>query len=300
MSVAAVVVTFNRKELLFENLEMLFKQNYWVDKIIIVDNHSTDGTKEAVFNKYADKMERIQYEYLEENIGGAGGFEYGCRYSYNHGYDFAWLMDDDGKPKDKNTLSELMKIANNQKDKFLIINSLVTEDFVNLSFGLRTPKESIESVRAHSVNGVYENAINPFNGTLISKEVFGKIGFPNGQFFIKGDEKDFTDRARAAGVYIATIVSSIYIHPAEHLVQREFLGKKIVVNIEAPWKEYYKMRNYTYMKNRDYGVGRGLIDLLKAIVRVMVSDGEKIGVIWMMLKGFRDGCKGNLGPTVRP
>ncbi len=300
MTVAAVIVTYNRKELLLENLEMLFKQTYFINKIIIIDNHSSDGTREAVYSKYADKMERIQYEFLKENIGGAGGFEFGCKYSYNHGYDFVWLMDDDGKPKDKNTLSELIKIANSRENKFLIINSLVTEDSINLSFGLRTRKDSIKSIRENSVNGIYENAINPFNGTLVSKDVFEKIGFPNGQFFIKGDENDFTNRARTAGVYIATIVNSIYLHPAEQLTQRKILGKKIVANIEAPWKEYYKMRNYTYMKNRDYGFLKGFMDFLKAIVKVMVSDGKKLEVIWMILRGFRDGCKGNLGPTVKP
>lgn len=54
------------------------------------------------------------------------------------------------------------------------------------------------------------------------------------------------------------------------------------------------------MKNRDYGFLKGFMDFLKAIVKVMVSDGKKLEVIWMILRGFRDGCKGNLGPTVKP
>ena len=43
---AAVIVTFNRKELLSENIRMLLKQTRPFDKIFVVDNCSTDGTPE--------------------------------------------------------------------------------------------------------------------------------------------------------------------------------------------------------------------------------------------------------------
>ena len=42
----AVIVTYNRKELLSQNIEMLLKQTMTVDSIIIVDNCSSDGTYE--------------------------------------------------------------------------------------------------------------------------------------------------------------------------------------------------------------------------------------------------------------
>ena len=43
---AAVIVTFNRKTLLGENIRMLLRQTMPFDKIFIVDNCSTDGTPE--------------------------------------------------------------------------------------------------------------------------------------------------------------------------------------------------------------------------------------------------------------
>ncbi|MBO4789163.1 MAG: glycosyltransferase, partial [Lachnospiraceae bacterium] len=47
--VAAIVVTYNRKVLLQENIESLLAQTYrdYMD-IIVVDNASTDGTKEYI------------------------------------------------------------------------------------------------------------------------------------------------------------------------------------------------------------------------------------------------------------
>lgn len=35
---------------------------------------------------------------LPENMGGAGGFHEGIKYAFEHGFDYIWLMDDDGFP----------------------------------------------------------------------------------------------------------------------------------------------------------------------------------------------------------
>ena len=46
-SVCALVVTYNRKAYLFKLIvEGLLKQTYPIEKIIIFDNNSTDGTEQ--------------------------------------------------------------------------------------------------------------------------------------------------------------------------------------------------------------------------------------------------------------
>ena len=49
--VNAVVVTYNRLELLKLCIEKLLKQTYKLNKIIIVDNHSDDGTVDFLENR---------------------------------------------------------------------------------------------------------------------------------------------------------------------------------------------------------------------------------------------------------
>lgn len=56
-------------------------------------------------------------------------------------------------------------------------------------------EEAITAARA----GIIEGAANPFNGTLISKELVDAIGYPNPDFFIKGDEVNYKQRAFDAG-----------------------------------------------------------------------------------------------------
>ena len=52
---AAIVVTYNRKELLLQNIEALLKQTVRNQlEIVIIDNASTDGTFEAI-KRYVDK-----------------------------------------------------------------------------------------------------------------------------------------------------------------------------------------------------------------------------------------------------
>ena len=74
-SVAAVVVTYNRKELLKEAIDALLMQSVAEADVLVVDNASTDGTKDYI----ADYIDQGQIIYINtgENLGGAGGFNFG-------------------------------------------------------------------------------------------------------------------------------------------------------------------------------------------------------------------------------
>ena len=74
--VVAIVVTYNRCELLRECIEHLKKSEYQAD-ILIVDNASTDGTAQMV-SEYVNNMD-VFYTNTGANIGGAGGFNYGIK-----------------------------------------------------------------------------------------------------------------------------------------------------------------------------------------------------------------------------
>ncbi|MEA2272653.1 MAG: rhamnopyranosyl-N-acetylglucosaminyl-diphospho-decaprenol beta,3/1,4-galactofuranosyltransferase, partial [Solirubrobacteraceae bacterium] len=78
-SVQAVVVTYNRRALLLECLEGIARQTHPVAGVLVVDNASTDGTREALERSgVADRL-RIDYLRLARNGGGSEGFHYGVR-----------------------------------------------------------------------------------------------------------------------------------------------------------------------------------------------------------------------------
>ena len=112
--ILAVVVTYNRKELLCECLDALLHQECSFLDILIVDNASTDGTHEYIEKYLKDK--RVIYENTGSNIGGAGGFNYGMKLGVKLGYDYIWLMDDDTIVK-KDSLTKLLEADNYLKGK---------------------------------------------------------------------------------------------------------------------------------------------------------------------------------------
>lgn len=102
--ICAVVVTFNRKELLINCLDAIRRQTYKPHTVLIVDNASTDGTQALVaekgyFNMVVDGI-KFEYLLLPNNQGGAGGFYHGMKTAYesDEHFDAVWVMDDDGVP----------------------------------------------------------------------------------------------------------------------------------------------------------------------------------------------------------
>lgn len=301
MKTAGVVVTYNRKELLLENLKMLVAQTVLLDKIIIVDNHGTDGTRDFLEKNHCFENDTIQYVYLPENMGGAGGFETGTKMAYEQGYDCIWLMDDDGKPVNEKCFEEIISYAKyvyTTNPKFML-NSFVTGSDTSMSFGINGTYD-VEKVRGFAVDGIIDAHINPFNGTLISKELVQEIGFPNGAFFIKGDEEDYTVRARHAGAKIATVVSSEYHHPILEEVYVNFLCFRMKCKIEAPWKEYYRVRNRTVIFIREHKYSKVLRLFLSRVKDTFLSDCPKIETLKMIFKGLHDGLHKKLGIEVKP
>ena len=99
VSIAAVVVTYNRKTLLANCLEHLLTQSQPLTKIIVVDNASTDGTRKMLMDLGFLDRPQLELLTLTSNSGGAGGFHAGLHYGLKGNYEWFWLMDDDATPQ---------------------------------------------------------------------------------------------------------------------------------------------------------------------------------------------------------
>lgn len=105
-TVAAITVTYNRTRTLEKCIDALLNQTRPVDHIIIADNHSCEEEQEKI-RKIAAKSHKIKLLFLDENRGGAGGFEAGMREAKKLSPDWYWLMDDDAYPR-KDCLETLL------------------------------------------------------------------------------------------------------------------------------------------------------------------------------------------------
>jgi len=224
-TVAAVVVTYNRKELLIECLEALRNQTHKPDAIFIIDNNSNDTTPELLLEKnYMSKLpekdvnenqliqnhifslntpnEKIEINYVRkfENDGGAGGFYEGMKRAYEAGYDWLWLMDDDGIP-DKNCLRNLFKYAKQETIDYIAPNLLDNKRVSHFT-----------KFFDHTNNNILNYYGGPFNGILISRYLVKKVGLPIKKFFIWGDEIEYRNRIVEKGFITITVKDAIHFH----------------------------------------------------------------------------------------
>lgn len=298
---AAVIVTYNRKELLGNNIRMLLKQTLAFDRVFIVDNCSTDGTYDYLVQQGWMNREPFVYVKTASNIGGAGGFYTGTKAAYEAGADWIVLMDDDGAAADEHTFEILFDAAQKLyvRNRKLFVNALVQQGEL-LSFKI-DHMYSVSEALAAAKDGILEGAANPFNGTLISRELVETIGYPNLDFFIKGDEVDYKQRAMEAGAIVATVVDARYSHPRPDTYERTVLGKRVPFFVEAPWKEYYAARNFTYMykKKGQYKAIAFELIFVKLLAIASMKCRKRVTVN-MLFKGVCDGWKGKLGATVKP
>ena len=124
MTIAAVVVTYNRLSLLKECLEAISLQTCKVNSIIVVNNASTDGTTEYL-QQLDDKQ--IVVKSLEKNIGGAGGFAEGIAIATKMNVDAIWIMDDDTIPL-TDALEHLVYILNQHENTGFVNSKVVWTD----------------------------------------------------------------------------------------------------------------------------------------------------------------------------
>jgi len=187
--VAAVVVTYNRKELLEECIDALLHQTYNDCDIIVVDNASTDGTQEFINQKYKNL---VIYQNTGSNLGGAGGFNYGVKTAYTLGYEYFWLMDDDCIV-DADSLSVLMNTANELNDDFGFLSSRVLWKDGSLC-KMNIQKISYKQKIDENIVGLNKIIMATFVSFLVKRTVVEAVGLPISDFFIWADDLEYSRR----------------------------------------------------------------------------------------------------------
>lgn len=200
--VLALVVTYNRLELLKECLTSIKKQTYKNFDILVVNNGSTDGTKD-----YLDSLTGVAV-INQENLGGAGGFYAGMKYMFERKeYDALWMMDDDGLTE-QHQLEYLVMYSNKYKVDYsnaLLLN----RDNKNI---INDTKEVYDKEKMDALEYI-DGYICPFNGTFCYRNVIEKVGFIKKEMFIWGDEREYKMRILKNGLKIGTITRALHYHP---------------------------------------------------------------------------------------
>jgi rhamnopyranosyl-N-acetylglucosaminyl-diphospho-decaprenol beta-1,3/1,4-galactofuranosyltransferase len=184
----AVVVTYNRADFLRNLLDSFARLDTAPARILVVDNASSDHTPDVVAQAIAAGGPPIQYERLDRNVGGAGGFSRGVELALESGAEWLWLMDDD---------VEVLPGAVEALEKFTPEYSCMIgrrydangkpffwqHHFVE-ALGIFLPVS--RDVFRHS--DVFHTNVGNFEGMLINASVARNIGLPDPRFFITWDD----------------------------------------------------------------------------------------------------------------
>ncbi len=261
-SIAAVVVTYNRKSLLMNCLTALLDQSRKPDAIYIIDNASTDGTGEMLHDRGYIDHPGIRYKRMPENLGGAGGFSKGMEFAFQDGYDYLWIMDDDVEPR-PDALEHMIPFLM-RKDVSALANLKVDPDGSVQYFHLGTitwhplrdlvkPISQCDFENKQSVDVQFSS----FVGLLVSRRAIEQIGMPRSDFFIHCDDFEYCMRLLEAGK-ILLIPDSVIIHNSPHAVptvKRVLMLSAYPQNLRASCFRYYGDRNRTWTVKQYCGFG---------------------------------------------
>ena len=239
--IAAVVVTYNRLELLKQCVESLKKQTVPCD-ILLVNNNSTDTTEEWA-TSVSQENNKIKYRNTGANIGGAGGFNFGMRWAVEAGYEFVWLMDDDCLPYE-DSLQELLEAHKILEGKYGWLSSAVlwkdgTACMMNRQKLEDNYYEQMELIRY----GLVRVKQATFVSLFLCAETIKQVGSPIKEFFIWGDDIEYTRRiAVRYGIPSFLAGKSQVLH---------MMGSNSGSNIATDEKERIERYNYAF-RNENY------------------------------------------------
>lgn len=286
-TVSAAIVTYNRLNLLKKTLKKVLEQEYKnLKHIIVVDNNSDDGTEKYI---KSIKDKRLIYKKLDKNIGGSGGFNKAVRFFIEDTKDeYIWMMDDDTFSK-RNSLSELIK--NVDSSTGLLASKVLWQ-------GKELSKMNLMKDSSGSFKQILDDTktkvpiLNAtFVSVLIRRNEITKVGLPQKEYFIWGDDIEFTERITriSKGYLIKSSVvdhmSSENIHPGD-IANENNLGR-------LP-RYYFEYRNRVLTARRRKSLikiiktlGHSFLDLIKVIFSPKSK--YKIRKIYLIIKGTWSG-----------
>jgi rhamnopyranosyl-N-acetylglucosaminyl-diphospho-decaprenol beta-1,3/1,4-galactofuranosyltransferase len=283
MRVWAVVVTHNRRALLERCLDALAAQTRLADRVLVVDNASSDGTHELLCERAADDP-ALEVLSLAENGGGAGGFHAGMGHAHAAGADWLWLMDDDTIPEPA-CLAELLEAAQRAPEPPALLASTVlwTDGRMHPMNWPGFERERLDRVIEAAQRGLLPLRTATFVSLLIAREAIDVHGLPLRDYFLWSDDIEYTARIlrRRAG----------YIVPASRAVHRTERPHTAVSSTGQRF--YFHVRNTLFMLRGPAWAGREkpsvLFGLIVSVIEYLRASHFAPAPARVVLRGLRDG-----------
>ena len=280
--ICVVIVTFNNVGMLANLLDDLRIQRRMPEEIIVIDNASWDQTESMIKLIYPE----VNYIKLKDNLGSAGGYHEGIKLAVESS-DFVYTLDDDVK-LNHDSLSEIIK------------------GFYLLEKSLPSRIGAVRSVGAgHSEIVPTKLDIFPWRGTLIKTAIIREVGLPSPDYFLYGEDLEYSLRIAKKGYCFYWIPASICQErhrDQDGKTHAEIFGNRSV-RYQDPFRIYYAFRNEIIIYTQ-YKYVLKLIHVFMYAVKVTLMilkeerwNGRK--AIIAIVEGIIDGIIGRLGKNIK-
>jgi len=297
--VVAVVVTWNRRQLLEESLAAVGAQTHLVEAVVVVDNASEDGTAAML----AERFPHVDVVSTRRNVGGAGGFALGIDRALQRDAEAVWLLDDDTVPR-PGALEALVRVRRDYRSEgpadpvptppALVASRVVWTDGRDHPMNTPRAKVGVSSTERASARrvGCIPIRTASFVSVLIDAARAREVGLPVADYFLWNDDFEFSARM-LRGRRGLGCPASVVVHKTT-----KFGGTQ-----EDPGERFYfEVRNKVWLLGRTRSLSAAEKVLYgAATVRrwaVTVARSHRRGVLVRGLgRGVRDGVRAGPRPT---
>jgi GT2 family glycosyltransferase len=208
---AAIIVTYNRPVYLERCIAAVLRQTRKPDQVIVVDNCSGPETAAAIA-RFDDPT--ICVARITPNVGSAGAVNVGVAAARQLGATHVWMGDDDAYPADDCFAKQLRSLLADERD---VATALVYADdnSGDLTYPWLVDGKITYDSRIVLRNGLdLVNKFPSFWGTAMAPlSLFDRLGPIKAECFIWGDEIEYSQRIKKAGLRFSIAPGAIAYHP---------------------------------------------------------------------------------------
>lgn len=235
--VIVLILSYNGKQLLEDSILSYLFNDYPNFKVIVIDNGSTDGTKQWVEQHYQE----VFVLRTEKNLGYSGGLNFGLDYAFNNQKAEYVLITNNDVKADSKVITELVRVVETDEKigfvtgkVYYFAQPLVLQTVGKYEDPIRWNGEHIGN--RESDKGQYDQVSERIFAddifTLVRRQMYLETGGYDTNFRFQAEEYDWQARAKNLGY-------KIFYTPYAKIWHKDSMtiGKK------SPFKAYYDARN---------------------------------------------------------
>lgn len=274
-TVAVIVLCYgDRLDPLLQTLDSIENTN--PNKIILVGNAVSAKVCNEMQRRAQDQADRYLLVFSDVNIGSAGGYGLGIETALaSTDCTLFWLLDDDNKP-DEGALKNMVACWHRQKpDKdrtAIAARRIALPDQQTASYGWPgdVPKAG-SCIGFHFGNFFFRNNArrsdvprflpwSVYGGLLIPLILLKRIGVPKQDFFLYGDDLEWTLRITAGGGQIVPCASAVVtdLCPSWHMTGGKGSNLRRRIRDLDAFRVYYEVRNRTWIARQYFSGSRSM------------------------------------------